>query len=71
MIFIVKMDQVEEVVFDFRLENDQVGVRSCSVQLSESGSLRIWNHFLQTNLQLNTILKGNHDKICQNIVGKM
>ena len=46
MIFIVKMDQVEEVVFDFRLEDDQVGVRSYSVQLSESGVLKKMEPFL-------------------------
>ena len=46
MIFIVKMDQVEEVVFDFRLEDDQVGVHSCSVQLSESGVLEKMEPFL-------------------------
>ena len=46
MIFIVKMDQVEEVVFDFRLEDDQVGVCSYSVQLSESGVLEKMEPFL-------------------------
>ena len=46
MIFIVKMDQVEEVVFDFRLEDNQVGGRSYSVQLTESGVLEKVEPFL-------------------------
>ena len=46
MIFIVMMDQVEKVVFHFRLEDDQVRVRYCSIQLSESGVLEKMEPFL-------------------------
>ena len=46
MIFNVIMDQVEKVVFHFRLEDDQVGVHSCSIQLSESRVLEKMEPFL-------------------------